>query len=339
MKPLFLTLFFSFIIVLAFAQDDKEYTVMFYNVENFFDTKNDSLSNDDEFTAAGERHWTWKRFEQKVQHTGKAIIAAGGWQMPDVIGLCEIENKYVLQRLLKDTPLKKVSYRIIHKESPDHRGIDVSLLYNPQTFYPLSYEYYPLKDEFGDTISTRELMYVSGVFGEKDTVHVFVNHWPSRYAGVMETRRYRKIAAILLKEKCEALWLKNKFAKIIVVGDFNDQPQDESIKNVLGAKLVSDSINSSQLYNLSSNWLKDDMGTLKYQSQWFVFDQIIVSGSLLHDSIGLHTNTNYATVCQFPFLFENDKTYGGKKLFRTYNGYKYNGGFSDHLPVLLKLIY
>lgn len=337
MKSFFLTFTFLFIVTWGFAQNNnREFLVLFYNVENLFDTRNDSLTSDDEFTPQGDRYWTWKRFEKKLQHTSKVIIAAGGWHMSDLIGLCEVENKYVLERLLNDTPLKKYDYRIIHKQSPDDRGIDVALLYNPLTFYPLGYEYLPLKNKAGDTLKTREILYLSGIMG-KDTLHLFVNHWPSRYSGVMETQELRAIAALRLKTQCDSLFSLNSKAKIVIMGDFNDQPSNKSIANVLNAKTLDSNISDTELYNLSSDWLKNGMRTLKYQSQWFVFDQIIVSGTLLNDSLNLHTIPNWSTVCQFPFLFEEDKTHGGEKLFRTYNGYKYNGGFSDHLPILLRL--
>lgn len=337
MKLFLLILIFSFPVI-TFAQNNhEEFSVLFYNVENLFDCRNDSLTNDDEFTPQGERHWTKQRFENKIQHTAKAIIGSSGWQQPDLIGICEIENRYVLQRLLNDTPLKTFNYKIIHKESPDHRGIDVALLYNPKTFYPLIYEYFPLINDDGEVLYSREILYVSGVVDGTDTLHVFVNHWPSRYSGVMETRPLRKKAALLLKAKCDSLFLHNIAAKIIIIGDFNDQPLDNSICKHLKAQSVSDSVHNKELYNLSANWIKNESGTLKYKSQWYIFDQIIVSGKLLNCQSGFYTKSNYATMCRLPFLFEKDNVYGGEKLFRTYFGYKYNGGFSDHLPVLLKL--
>lgn len=315
----------------------KEYSLLFYNVENLFDVKDDSLTADNEFTPDGDRHWTYRKLEHKLLNISKSIIAAGGWEMPTIVALGEVENRYVLEQLRNETPLKNTPYKIIHKESPDFRGIDVAMLYNADEFYPLEYEYFPLFTKSGTVRKSREILYVSGIIGGIDTVHIFVNHWPSRYGGLMETRDLRKDAALLLRSKIDALFTKAPKAKIIVLGDFNDQPQDESIEKHLDTKSLSNKIGGAELYNLSETWGMRGKGTLKYQSQWFTFDQIMVSGSLLNASEGLYTKPEWARICKISFLIEDDKTHGGKKLYRTYNGFRYNGGFSDHFPVILKL--
>lgn len=320
------------------AQPNRsEYSLVFYNVENLFDVKNDSLTNDDEFTPEGGRHWTYNRLKKKLQNTSKVILSSTGWSVPTIIALCEVENRYVLEQLRKETPLKSIPYKIIHKESPDFRGIDVALLYNSEDFYPLEYEYFPLLNKNGVALKSREILYVSGVLGGIDTIHIFVNHWPSRYSGVMETRALRNGAAKLLNEKVSIVLNEDEKSKIIIVGDFNDQPKDESLTKYLKASLLSKPASSGRLYNLSAGWDKPNEGTLKYQSQWFVFDQIIVSEELLSSQKGLFTKLEWASIYRSPFLLEEDKTYGGKKPARTYSGFKYSGGFSDHLPVVLKL--
>ncbi|WP_082063407.1 endonuclease/exonuclease/phosphatase family protein [Draconibacterium sediminis] len=337
MKYFFICLSLILLIVKSNAQNaDAEFSILFYNVENLFDVRNDSLTADDEFTPSGERHWTRKRFENKINNISKVILNAGGWQMPDLIALAEIENRYVLEKLTEDTPLNTTPYKIIHKESPDPRGIDVALIYNSETFYPLDYAYYPLEDKNGGVRRSREILYVLGKVNCGDSIHVFVNHWPSRYSGLLETRPARQQAARLLLSKYKEIIQKNEKAKVVIVGDFNDQPGDESIAQDLGA---ADSLNSKSagLYNLSLPWMKQEEGTLKYQGQWFVFDQIIVSPELLTATNGLKTKPENATICKLPFLFEPDETRGGRKLHRTYTGFRYNGGFSDHLPILLKL--
>lgn len=329
---------FVFLFLNTFAQQNSnEFSLLFYNVENLFDIKNDSLKNDDEYTPEGERHWTNKRLNKKLLNTSKVILSASGWNAPAIIALCEIENRYVLERLRKDTPLNSHSYRIIHKESPDFRGIDVALLYDTEQFYPLEYECYPLTDKNGKIRNSREILYVSGIIGEKDTLHIFVNHWPSRYSGVMETRELRNGAAHQLREKVDALFDANVNAKIVVLGDFNDQPKDESMQRYLRANANSSNVLSSELYNLSWAWEELDYGTLKYQSQWYIFDQIIVSGGLLKSQEGIYTKPDWASICNLSFLYERDEKYGGDKPFRTYSGYSYKGGFSDHFPILLKL--
>ena len=314
------------------------FTVMFYNLENFFDTKNDTLSTDENYTPEGELHWTFNRFEQKKQNISKVIMAAGGWKMPDLVVFCEIENRYVIDKLLTDTPLKKTPYKVIHKDSPDHRGIDVAMIYNSDSFYPLDYKYYPLEYKKGK-VATREILYVTGVVNRTDTLHIFGNHWPSRYSGVLETQDLRIAAASLLKGKIDELFRIFVDPKIIILGDFNENPSDGAITSVLQAEMPGEMIENEQLYNLSAAWEKPNHGTLKYQSQWYVFDQILVSGALLSSGHNLQTKQSDATIVSLPFLLEDDKKFGGQKPFRTYNGFNYQGGFSDHLPVLLKLTF
>lgn len=337
-KILFLLLFYLF----AFsskAQPDypDEVHLLFYNVENLFDTRNDPLTEDDDLTPAGDKHWTSKRLNAKLLNISKVILNASGWASPDIIALAEIENRWVTEQLLTDTPLKNSSYKIIHKESPDHRGLDVVLLYNETHFYPLEYRYYPLLSNSNQVERTREILYVSGILNETDTLHIFVNHWPSRYSGLLESKPMRMAAAKLLKSKTDELFQKYNSPKIVVVGDFNDNPTDESIKDILQASTVTENVNAKHLYNLAANWHKSSIGTLKYQSEWDVFDQIIVSGALINAESGYTTSENDATIVQFPFLLEVDERYTGYQPFRTYNGFTYLGGFSDHLPVLLKM--
>ncbi len=335
----------TFIIVLfvlftftAFSQNNSdEISILFYNVENLFDTKDNPLTEDDEFTPGGVRHWTAKKLDSKLSHISKVVLSAAGWTPPAVVALCEVENRTVLERLVSKTPLKSQPYKIIHKESPDHRGIDVALLYNKNKFNPIKYNYFPLKDKRDSIMKTREILYVSGVINGSDTVHLFINHWPSRYSGLLETQHSRNAAAKLLRQKVDEVFEKYSSPKIIIMGDFNDQPSDESVSVFLKAKEIKGEIENGRLYNLSYNWLKEKWGTLKYQSQWSVFDQIIVSGELLNATTGLITKPESATVVNRSFLFEKDEKYGGKKPNRTYYGYTYKGGFSDHLPVLLRL--
>ncbi len=322
----------------SFSQKNTDkISILFYNVENLFDTKNNPQTEDDEYTPDGDRHWTSKRLNKKLLNISKVILSASGWDAPAIIALCEIENRNVLEKLLTNTPLKSHPYKIIHKESPDHRGIDVAFLYSPKQFYPIEYNFYPLKDKNGSVIKTREILYVLGVLNETDTLHFFVDHWPSRYGGLLETKELRNSAATLLRQKADDLFEIYNSPKIVILGDFNDQPTDESLKNYLKAKPINQEIANSDLFNLSYNWGNQSTGTLKYHSQWSVFDQIIVSGALLNASSGFVAKPENATILNYPFLFEKDEKYGGLKPKRTYYGYSYLGGFSDHIPVLLQL--
>jgi len=338
MESRFFLVFLLFIHVIntSAQQDSGDFSILFYNVENLFDTQDNSETEDDSYTPEGELHWTGKRLNEKLLNISKVIVSASGWSVPDIVVFAEIENSGVLERLIKNTPLKSVPYKIIHKESPDHRGIDVAMIYNPEHFFPLEYNYYPLIIN-GSPLNTREILYVSGVLNGTDTVHIFGNHWPSRFSGLLETKTLRKAAAALLRSKVDELNGKYRSPKIVIVGDFNDNPEDETMSEILMAKKVAQPIIENQLYNLFYDLKRSDKGSLKYQSQWFMFDQIIVSGSLLSAHSGISAKPENAKIISLPFLLEEDKKFGGKKPFRTYYGFSYNGGFSDHLPVLLQL--
>lgn len=309
-------------------------SVMFYNVENLFDTVDDPLIKDEEFLPKGARRWNQFRFNSKLCSLAKVFVSTGSFEPPGFIGLCEVENRYVLEQLVKEPALSRWNYKIIHKDSPDERGIDVAAIYRPDVFYPLTYRYFPPVPENEPVPRTREILYVMGVLSGADTVHLFVNHWPSRFGGLMETRGARQRAASSLAAEVDKL--RQKFCEplIIITGDFNDQPDDISLTGCLNATLVPGS-DPDRLYNLSHLWLKSGKGTLKHQSQWNIFDQLIVSGSLLNNSRKLYSDPSDAVILDLPFLLQPDERYLGMKLFRTYEGFRYTGGYSDHLPVLL----
>ena len=337
-KYFLLTLFLFYFSFSSNPQTVREnYAVLFYNVENLFDLDDNPKTNDDEFTPDGDRYWTYNKLNNKLLNLSKVILSASGWNPPELVGLCEVENRKMLELLLSQTPLKELPYKIIHKESPDHRGIDVALLYNYEEFYPLEYKFFPLIHSGDSVQNTREILYVKGILNETDTLNLFINHWPSRYGGLMETRQKRMLAAQTLREIIDKLFEEEINPKVIIVGDFNDQPVDESIIRHLNTHNVSGNIERHKLYNLSVGWMNNEQGTLKYRSQWFVYDQIIVTGNLLKKDSHLKTSTKLATIINYPFLLENDERYGGLRPKRTYYGYTYNGGFSDHLPVLLRL--
>ena len=307
MKKKMKTKFFHFVVLFLFLSiksfpqnNSNDFSILFYNVENLFDLEDDPQTNDDEFTPKSDRYWTYKRLNRKLLNLSKVILSSAGWTPPEVIAFSEIENRSVLERLIRNTPLNAYSYKIIHKQSPDHRGSDVAFLYNDKYFYPLEYKHYPLFSRMDSVINTREIQYVKGIINEQDTLHFFINHWPSRYSGLLETKSIRIIAARLLNQKVKELNAKYLSPKIIILGDFNDNPTDESIKNYLGALNVSSQIEPTNLYNLSAGWPGSGLGTLKYQLQWFVFDQIIVSGSLLKTGSGLYTSPENASILKQP---------------------------------------
>lgn len=312
-----------------------EMTFMFYNTENFFDSEDDSLTSDDEFTAKADRRWNSGRMYAKAERLGKVILAAGKWNPPVFAGLCEIENLHVLELLTRMAPLDKYHYKIVQKDSPDRRGIDVALIYRPDLFEPFEYKAIAVSDPDDRSFRTRDILRVSGIFNRCDTLHVFVNHWPSRYGGIMKTVKYRKLAAETLKNS--VIELKQRFPKpkIICMGDFNDSPADESIVRFLDARKADNPSLEGELVNLSALWINDPVQTIKSQFAWEVFDQIIVTDYFLdkNDCFDLPK----AEILKTEFLLEPDVKFGGVKPRRTYVGFKYQEGFSDHLPVVLRV--
>jgi hypothetical protein len=330
-----LLLFFS-ILAHCFSQEKSslgEFSFMFYNTENLFDSENDSLTQDDEFTPDAARRWTFGRLRDKANRLAKVILAASKWNAPIIVGLCEIENYRVLNVFVRQTPLGKYGYKIIHKDSPDYRGSDVALIYRPELFKPFDYKVIPVIDSLNPKFRTRDILQVSGILNNCDTIHVFVNHWPSRYGGIMETLRYRILAAGILKKSIHEVFDLNHKAKIICMGDFNDSPEDESLSKVLNALKTDNPNSSGELINLSFDWLKRPVQTIKNMYSWQVFDQWIVSDYFIENT-GCLKFLN-ADIFDAGFLLEPDKKFGGVKPRRTYVGFKYQEGFSDHLPIQL----
>ena len=311
--------------------DENCIKVMFYNVENLFDTFDDPAVNDDEFTPQSEKKWSYYRYSEKLNHIAKVIIAAGGWQPPDIVGLCEIENYGVLIDLTTKTPLKKYEYRIIHQDSPDARGIDVALLYRPEKLMEIRHIFMPVRSR--GSHSTRDILYAVLSSQHRDTLHLFVNHWPSRVGGKAFSEGARINAAEVLKSAVDSLFSSNIKSKVVIMGDFNDEPADISIAAHLGAERVQDDISYGKLYNLSYDDFKKGKGTLVHKTidnTWYLFDQFIVSGALINDS-SLHVKGTKSNIFKPPWLLKDDKP------FRTYRGPIYSAGFSDHLPIFIDL--
>ncbi|HKK66884.1 MAG TPA: endonuclease/exonuclease/phosphatase family protein [Bacteroidales bacterium] len=327
----------------SFAQDVVPQTqeaanIMFYNCENLFDTEDDPDKWDEEFLPDTAKYWTPYRYNQKLFHIYQVITAVGGWDAPDVVGVCEVENRKVLEDLISKTPLYNAGYEIIHHESPDGRGIDVGMLYRKNHFEPLMD--YPIPVTFkGNNRATRDILYVKGKISTGDTVHLFVNHWPSRWGGQMATEPKRVRAASILRHHVDSLFQKHENPEIIIMGDLNDYPDNKSVTETLRAQ--NQNFNKPRpevLYNLSW-YLQEEkgQGSHKYHGEWGVLDQIIVSGSLLDDQSPLYTRMENVNVFMGDFLLEKDEKNVGEQPYRTYLGYKYHGGFSDHLPVYIKL--
>lgn len=314
-------------------RSDSVLRVMFYNVENLFDTFNDSLTADEEYIPGGIRGWNNSRLKKKLINISKVIVAVGGWNPPDVIGLCEIENRNVLYGLVFDTPLEGFGYRIVHYDSYDPRGIDVALIYRPEKFQVLYH--YPIRIKFPfDTASrTRDILFVKGIAANRDTLNIFVNHWPSKFGGAMATIPKRNYVASVLRKHTDSLLRINPNSNILIMGDLNDGPDQESVSKVLQASMDSLNIQEDGLYNmLAGAGISWKRGTIKFREEWETIDHMIVSKSLLQN-----TSPHGMKIFDAPFLLQDDEAWFGKKPFRTYFGAKYIGGYSDHLPIFLDL--
>ncbi len=314
------------------------FRVVSYNLENYFDPFNDSLTNDDEFTPEGMYHWTWDKYKDKRNKIYKVLSAIGGWELPEIVGLYEVENEFVLRDLLKSTPLKFRDYEIVHKESPDARGIDVAMLYRTDKFKLISKQFLKIIFPFDTAKKTRDILYAKGSTKDHDTLNIFVNHWPSRMGGQSESEMNRQTVAKILRSKVDSIFTSNPMSNVIIIGDFNDEPDNISITGILKAGHNFDSLVPGQLYNLA--WYmkeKKGMGSLKYQGEWGLIDQIIVSTSMLKKSNSIYTTIEDAKVFNADFLTVPDDAFIGVKPFRTFIGMKYNGGFSDHYPIFMDL--
>ena len=376
--------------------------VMFWNVENFFDPFEgnshgvvqdkfvDTLSKSGEmvkepFTPRGEKFWTWKKFSKKRDDIAKsiALVKDRYGVFPAVVGLCEVENRFVLQQLTQNTILAELGYSIIHKDSPDRRGIDVALLYRKELFSPLEVQFIPTlipaaavvsatevnpavavvgsqtdtilcrgsvqkeSMQVRDTLQSREMVYVKGVFGGLDTLHFFVVHWPSKLGGEKESMARRMAASNTLKHFADSILAAGPGANIVVMGDFNDGADAEPVTNInnLVNMSVWESARGEKVEEVEKvkqvrkrepyRWF-----TYKYKESWSRIDHFLVSRNLWRDSIGLQwlfCKPGSSEVFCHKFFLEDDNLYLGYKIRRTLVGPRYNGGVSDHLPVILKV--
>ncbi len=313
--------------------------IVFWNVENLYDPYDDTTKLDDEFTSGGAKHWTWSKFTAKLNHIAKTILAIGEWNPPAIIGLCEVENRYVLNKLIYNTPLKPWRYKFVHYESPDRRGVDVAMLYRPAHFRIIATRNVSIRFPFDTLAETREILYVKGVLFSDDTLSVFINHWPSRRGGYLSSQPRRNYVASVLRTIVDSVQKKNPAANILIMGDFNDEPENESLRQVLLARTESKPCYDTTLYNLMGIRNKAGKeGTLKYRDQWSTFDQFLVSGALMCGSSGMIAAQDQVKIFRSSFLLEEDNTYFGEKLNRTYTGPRYHGGFSDHLPIRIEIM-
>ena len=320
-------------------QKSYDLRIMTYNVENLFDTKDDPDKQDEQFLPWGINKWTYERYLTKLRRIFKVISNVSEWEYPEIIALTEIENRIVLEDLIQLTPLVESDYGIIHEESPDARGIDVAFLYRHSAFRPLTHEKLPVSMPQDPNFKTRDILYVQGLISKDDTLHFFVTHFPSRLGGEAYSEPKRIKAATVIRAKVDSILGVNPEAKIIVTGDFNDEPSNKSIHEVLRGQASLENAQPGDLFNMMYDAHNKGYGTYKFQSQWNMLDQYIISPALLNNRSSVYTTTESGKIFQPDWLSINDDAYPGLKPNRTYSGPNYIGGYSDHYPIFMDLYF
>lgn len=319
------------------AQNDyKVACIGFYNLENLFDTLDTPDKNDSEFLPNGANQYNSYVYYDKLKNLSRVISELGIEMTPDgvaILGVAEVENRVVLEDLVAQPGLKNRNYKVVHEESPDSRGVDVGLLYNPKYFKELKHEVINVKlsDDGGNAYYSRDILYVTGILGKVDTVHILVNHWPSRRGGELESRPKRNYAASLCKKVVDSLTQINPNVKIFITGDLNDDPVNPSVKDILGAKGKVKEVKPAGLFNPMWTKYKTGDGTLTWDGSWNLFDQTIVSYGFLNKEQDGYFFLK-AEVFRRAYLLNKDGRFKGSP-FRCYSFGTYIGGFSDHLPV------
>ena len=320
----------------------KIHTIAFYNVENLFDTINDVNKNDEASPIMEIKFNRSEIYNKKVSNMASVIADIGAdlvKKSPSIVGLCEVENRNVIEDLLKDKNLKDKNYEIIHYDSPDERGIDVAMIYNEDVFKITSTKSHELiiyDNKSSKRNYTRDQLVVSGLL-EGELIHLIVNHWPSRSGGEERSRAGRMAAAELNKKIIDSLQGKYKDAKIITMGDFNDDPHDDSMKKILNAKKHIKDVEENGIYNPMETILSDQgIGTNAYRDVWQLFDQILVSKPFLDKN---YDNYQFykAGVFNKSYLINKSGRYKGYP-FRSFSWGSFTGGYSDHLPPYIYLI-
>ncbi|MCF7798160.1 MAG: endonuclease/exonuclease/phosphatase family protein [Lentisphaeria bacterium] len=326
-------LLISLLAVVSIWSADRQFFTTFWNVENLFDTVDDPQTRDEDFTPTESYEWTTIRLQTKYQMLAQVINQMNEDRGPDILGLAEVEHRGLTEALVRGH-LRR-NYKVIQQDSPDERGIDCALLYDPEVIQLKRYQFIPIPLPNND--KTREI--VEGEFDvDGNSLFVFINHWPSRWGGTAETDPKRRLAAATLRERIDLILKTNPAADILIMGDLNDYPDNGSVLEVLAAKPTPNALIPGELYN--STWPifeAQGQGTYMYRGEWNVIDHVIVSQGLLDKEHFVWMPGSTDRFLQ-PYQLQRSGKYAGYP-FRMYAGGKYLGGYSDHLPVFCKIRY
>lgn len=334
---LLLSLIFTAIYACSVEADNKNMgamTVVSYNVENLFDTIDAPDKDDNAYLPSSSKRWTAERYKKKIDDIAHVIHDIDSTNYPILVGLSEIENDLVLQDLVNSSWLEKANYDFIWNDGPDIRGIDCALLYDRDRFKPINTSFLHVTDLDNNSFIGREIVYVSGKI-EKEVFHIFVSHWVSRIGGAKNSEPKRILTANVIRSCVNSIYKNETNPNIIIMGDFNDEPIDPSVISVLRANPNNESPKSGELVNLMYNNKMQGEGTYKYQGEWNLLDNLIVSERLINKQKGIKTTLDNGYIFHLPYMeFTNSKGETSPK--RTYGSY-YFGGVSDHYPIYITL--
>jgi len=318
-------------------QSYKTVIVGFYNLENLFDTIDDPQKNDEEFLPEGKNRWNTEKYTVKLKNMAYAISTIGTDYTPDgvaVLGLSEMENRTVLEDLVSQPEIKDRNYRIVHYDSPDRRGVDVALIYNPRYFKVKHTVTYKTVVPDQPNFITRDQLLVSGML-DGEEMHFIVGHWPSRYGGEKRSLPGRKAAALLSRHIADSILAINKDAKIVIMGDFNDTPENKSVTEYLRAKGDIDKLKEGEFFNTMYELNSKGIGSNAYRDTWSILDQIVITPGLLPQEYNTY-EYRFARVHNKEELKQHSGRYSGYP-WRTFAGGVWTGGYSDHFPTYICL--
>lgn len=344
MRKLF-SMIFIFLSIYSIAQKNsyKVSIISFYNLENLYDTLDDPKTNDEEFTPAGQRNYTSSIYWNKIEKLSSVIEKIGTdegikWNDgPSILGVAEVENRDVLQDLVNHKYIKDRNYQIVHYNSKDIRGVDVGLLYNPKYFTveESAAIFVKLPSGSKDSYFTRDILWVKGKL-DGETVHIYVNHWPSRLGGEERSAPGRAAAALACKKHMDSIIAVDGDQKFVIMGDLNDDPTSASLTKVLNTKGKAEDVKSGGLFNPWVDFYKNGYGTLAYQDAWGLFDQVVISSKWMDKKQdGFFFYKPY--IFNREFMTENVGRYKGYPM-RTWDGLLYRGGYSDHFPTYIVML-